>query len=284
VVGRNGWAYPVEIKQIAEHSYMIEINGGGFIASCLLYRSGEGTVMVDTGARYDPALFDTLAETGFEVRAAICTHLHLYHTANNSVIAARGGKVFADFEEQTPYFTGAPQSLDNVSFFYGESIRLLGEDFRIIPTPGHTPGHIAVVTPDEICHVGDAVMSPEELAAAKLPYLEFTGDAVRSMKLLRHAECSGFVVAHRGFYTPEQFPAVAEMNIQKELDLYELLKAQVNSPIDADALALQFIKSLGITRRSALTHPAWRRSVKERIWDVVAEGGLRQRGNIILPR
>lgn len=74
-----------------------------------------------------------------------------------------------------------------------------GITFRILHTPGHSPDHIAVVTPDDVCYVGDAILSGDELKA-KLPYAFDHRTATLSREKLRGLDCARYIVAHRGVY------------------------------------------------------------------------------------
>ena len=78
-------------------------------------------------------------------------------------------------------------------------VEFCGEVFHIIHTPGHSPDHIAIVTPDGVCYVGDAILSGDELKA-KLPYAFDHCTAALSREKLRGLSYDKYIVAHRGIY------------------------------------------------------------------------------------
>lgn len=88
-------------------------------------------------------------------------------------------------------------------------VEFCGVTFRVVHTPGHSPDHIAVITPDNVCYVGDAVLSGDELKA-KLPYAFDHGAAARSREKLRDLNCDRYIVAHRGIY--EDLTDIIEQN------------------------------------------------------------------------
>lgn len=77
---------------------------------------------------------------------------------------------------------------------------LLGVKLRCIYTPGHSAGHICIVTPDNVCYVGDVLFSPESLDV-KLPYCLDHARDLQSKERLRALDCDVFIAAHRGVFT-----------------------------------------------------------------------------------
>ena len=86
-----------------------------------------------------------------------------------------------------------------------------GVKFGILHTPGHSSGHIAIITPDNVCYVGDAMLS-REAQNAKLPYALHHKAAIDSRRKLLSTRCDYYIMAHTGVCTGADFPALVRDN------------------------------------------------------------------------
>ena len=250
-------------------------------AICII---GEGeAVMVDSGREEREELIAELDRRGLRVKAVICTHLHRDHTANNVLLQRRYGAVvygtqaqIDDREEVIAYqVTTVPES--------GGELTVSGKRFALLPTPGHTPGQLAVVTPDGVCCVGDALMTVRRLQRAKLPYLEDVDESILTMERLRETKYPLYLASHDGLITPEELWDTVEQNIQKELDLYRELRALVTRPIAMDALITALMVSTGIRRSDVLEDVSYRATIRRRVESLVRAGEVGQRKGILYP-
>jgi glyoxylase-like metal-dependent hydrolase (beta-lactamase superfamily II) len=149
----------------------------GFVSAYLLARDGEVAV-VDTGVEgSETAIGDGLTAIGLgwdAVGHVILTHQHPDHAGSTTAVL-----------EAAPLATGYAGAADIPGITSPRPLTAIedGEhvfDLRIVTTPGHTPGHIAVL--DEIGGVlvaGDAVVTEGGLVA--LPPAEFTADMTEAM-------------------------------------------------------------------------------------------------------
>jgi glyoxylase-like metal-dependent hydrolase (beta-lactamase superfamily II) len=149
----------------------------GFVSAYLLARDGEVAV-VDTGVEgSETAIGDGLTAIGLgwdAVGHVILTHQHPDHAGSTSAVL-----------EAAPLATGYAGAADIPGITSPRPLTAVedGEhvfDLRIVTTPGHTPGHIAVL--DEIGGVlvaGDAVVTEGGVVA--LPPAEFTADMTEAM-------------------------------------------------------------------------------------------------------
>ena len=83
--------------------------------------------------------------------------------------------------------------------------------FQIVYTPGHSAGHIAVITPDHVCYTGDAILS-REMLNAKLPYELNHKAAEESRKKLKQLRCERYIMAHRGVCDFEEMQQLIDDN------------------------------------------------------------------------
>ncbi len=147
--------------------------------TCLLVRAAGKTIVVDTGfgprlaqkdrnARPHGGLLDGLARLGIapgDVDLVINTHLHADHCSGNMTVEASGASVptfpNAEYVVQRREYADAMQPNERTRATYFPAnyqplvergqMRLLDGDCALVPgvsvvvTPGHTPGHQAVL-------------------------------------------------------------------------------------------------------------------------------------------
>lgn len=265
-----------------------------------VYRlSGGDVVLIDTGARREPELISRLERRELRVRAILCTHLHPDHIANNRAIIDRyGAEVFAHYRELetleetydrlrvTSRLLGvALPEVDHPVTAIGDVpfVEVDGARFEVLHTPGHTDGHLAFVTPDGVCCLGDAVMSPDQLAQSRLPYLEDIDLGIATMERLRQTRYPLYVEAHLGITPPEGLDELVELNVQKELELYDALRAVITGPMELEEVVTAFMQSLGLGRK-AVGSPLMRHTAEMRVHALVNAGEYIKEGSVICPK
>jgi len=167
--------------------------------TCLLIETGRHVVLVDTGAgpgsRTSGAIIARLEMMGIrprDVTTVILTHAHPDHIGGT--VGPAGRPVFAharhvlseyewEFwsrprpdlsamqvpdEIKAPYGSGARRCIEQLRFQIetvdGEKEVVPG--IRVIPAPGHTPGHLAVMIEadgERLLNIGDAAVHPLHL-------------------------------------------------------------------------------------------------------------------------
>lgn len=207
---------------------LTQIKGRTWVAEGLelipFYRLDDGRcILLDTGYyREGDALEQSLLDAGLTPAAILGSHAHLDHAGNHArfqkkyslpvaLSAAEAGlcahilnlKCYTSVgtpgiarQEMGPMPLVPDVVLPNADC----TATLLGVEFRCIYTPGHSPGHMCIITPDHVCYVGDVLLSGD-LLHAKLPYcLDLAQDLV-SKERLRQLTCSHYIAAHRGVFT-----------------------------------------------------------------------------------
>ncbi|HEU5287380.1 MAG TPA: MBL fold metallo-hydrolase [Candidatus Limnocylindria bacterium] len=150
----------------AEFPRAPDLQGAAIVVTAHLVRHPDGPILLDTGfalghpkaeALFHPVVRpfdDALRELGLrtgDVRAVANCHLHVDHAGNNwrfprTPIFVR--RVEHDAASSTLDYSLPDRTID----FPGARLELLGDEdaeiargVRVIPTPGHTPGHQSFV-------------------------------------------------------------------------------------------------------------------------------------------
>ena len=220
----------MNISQVIGNTWVIE--GDELIPFYQL--DSRRCVLLDTGLLQErEELESTLARAGLTPVGILCSHAHVDHCASNRYFQEKYGTMVALTAPEAGmcstiltlkcYFLTLPPGmveresscmLHTPDVLIPPSDSLLsfcGADFRIIHTPGHSSGHICVVTPDHVCYTADALLS-HDLLNAKLPYNLCHKTAMASREKLRGLDCKAYIMAHRGICGPEAIDGLIDAN------------------------------------------------------------------------
>ena len=138
-----------------------------FAANCYAVISGENAVLIDAPFDAD----DIMTELGGKKLCAILlTHGHVDHmSAAEDLRKSTGCKVYVS-EEDKPFLTDSRHSLadyfsmpfypctESQTFKDGDELEIAEMKFRVVSTPGHTPGSVCFVHEDVI-FTGDTLFN-----------------------------------------------------------------------------------------------------------------------------
>lgn len=220
----------MDLTRVKGNTWVIEAN-----QLIPLYRlDDKRCVLLDTGLLEErEELERVLLGAGLTPVGVLCSHAHVDHCANNGYLQQKYGTKVA----LTPPETGMCSSLLTLKCYFltlspgtveRESSCMIhtpdvsipmrdgpfdfcGAAFRVVHTPGHSAGHICVITPDNVCYTADALLS-RELLGAKLPYSLSHQMAMESREKLRLLDCGAYIMAHRGVCPGEEFGALIDAN------------------------------------------------------------------------
>ena len=192
-----------------------------------LYKTSEHTcVLLDSGLRSQRDLIErTLARNGLTPVGILGSHVHGDHSANHryfqqkygipvALSAGEAGIAVSPLNLKAYYFymlhpqqpsTDATESdllveADRIIMPSETTVDFCGATFGIIHTPGHTPDHISIVTPDDVCYLGDAILTDKFNSDAKLPYFFSVQPSIEAMEKLAATDHKLYIAAHRGVY------------------------------------------------------------------------------------
>ncbi|GAA0181447.1 hypothetical protein SH2C18_39790 [Clostridium sediminicola] len=211
----------MEIKKVKGNTFCID-TGMTYIPFYKI--NDEEIIMLDSGwAEGEREGIDELLEkNNFKVVGILCSHAHIDHIGNiayfknkyNCIIAMAAYEAFICSSTVNLKVYYSIQTLSEVTDYFGhmvcetdimildnqDSINVCGIKFKILHTPGHSPAHICISTPDDVVYVGDALISYEVMEKAKIPYAFILKEDLKSKNKLYHLKCSKYIVAHKGMY------------------------------------------------------------------------------------
>lgn len=165
---------------------------------------------------------EILQKNNLKVAGIICSHAHVDHIGNNAFLKKKYNCIIA----MPAYESLICSSTVNLKLYYhsqtlSEVIEHFGHmvcktdimvlenqdviyvhdiKFKILHTPGHSPAHICIITPDDVAYLGDSLISYEVMRGSKMPYAYILSEDLKSKLKLYDLKCSKYVVAHKGMY------------------------------------------------------------------------------------
>ncbi len=268
-------------QRLIGNTYTISVG----LAEVAVYKSHGAAILIDSGTKPSPDLLDQLGKEGLRVRAVICTHLHVDHVANNPALVSRyGTEIFASSAElQDAAFWSSQFSYPITEIPREGLLEIDGMPFEIIATPGHSAGHQLVVTPDGVCCLGDSIMTVNRIRTAKIPFMRDITESILSMEKLRQLSYPLYLAAHKGVIPPEELSETIDLNIHKELELYDILRRIISGPIEIDALEIEFMKAAGVSNPATMNRRFMHVTARARILELVNAGEIQMKGTVIAP-
>lgn len=213
-----------------------------------VYRLSEEEILLfDTGLEESTPLLQLLAREKLHVRAILCSHLHPDHTGSNALLVQHhGAEVFAHKTELTAQYSWLYHTFPVTAIGEESVVSIDGVSIGIVPTPGHSPGHLAYITPDNVCYTGDAIMSHNVLLNSKLPFMEDIDDSLVSMETLRNTNCAYYIAAHKGVIPQAEICRLIDENIEKEIALYDLLRPLLQTRISVEDAIDCYLAAVGV--------------------------------------
>lgn len=254
----------MELKQVKGNTWVVKAN-----ELIPIYRLPEGRcVLMDTGLRKErEELEQTLLDAGLTPAAVLCSHAHVDHCANNgyfqekyhipvalsapeagmcsSILNLKCYRLLVSPDAAEQEMGDMVHSPDVVLPYRDAAVELAGAEFGIVTTPGHSSGHICMVTPDNVCYAGDAIMS-REMLNAKLPYALSIHHAMASRQKLRTLGCDAFIMAHKGVCRGDEIGELIDLNHQLILRRAEEMRALVTGPMDFSHICALVCQKYGL--------------------------------------
>lgn len=156
--------------KISDKVHLLESTKGSFSYLVL----GEEPVLIDTGnPKHDRQIIAELAQLGLQpsdIAHILLTHSDVDHVGNAKALQAASGAALWAPQEDVPYihgerkhagfrrFIAAVMKFDRPTIEHTYAAGQNIGDLEVIPTPGHTPGHVSIRYHD-ILFTGDLIMT-----------------------------------------------------------------------------------------------------------------------------
>ncbi|CAH2215409.1 MBL fold metallo-hydrolase [Tepidibacter aestuarii] len=238
----------MDIKKVRGNTFCID-TGMSYIPFYKI--NNEEIIMLDSGlAREERKEIDKLLQkNNFKVVGIICSHAHIDHIGNiayfknkyNCIVAmpAYEALICSSTLNLKVYYSN--QTLSDVTDNFEhmvcktdiiisdkqESIYMHDIKFKILHTPGHSPAHICIITPDDVVYLGDTLISYEVMECAQIPYVFILNEDLKSKKKLYDLKYSKYIVAHKGIYND-----ITKL-ITDNIDFYKNRAVKVYEAIDS---------------------------------------------------
>jgi glyoxylase-like metal-dependent hydrolase (beta-lactamase superfamily II) len=181
----------------------------GFVSAYVLVRGKEAAV-VDTGvggsADEIGAVLDQTGSGWAGVRHVVLTHKHPDHAGSIGDVLASATRATAYAGAADLAAVKAPRPLKAL----GNGDEVFG--LRVVETPGHTPGHLAVFDADTgVLVAGDALTNTDGLAGSNPQFTEDKTAAVTSVRKLADLAPKTILVGHGGPVTDDAAAALNKL-------------------------------------------------------------------------
>jgi glyoxylase-like metal-dependent hydrolase (beta-lactamase superfamily II) len=255
------------------------VKGNSYFCSGVLsigvYIHENVATLIDSGGDESCAkdVSKALQTAGYTIGAIINTHCHPDHCGGNAYFQKNfpGLTIHATHEEQ-PFiesttlaprcfcslaapFSGlqnkyiAPQKSSTVTNpihpYCDQIITINNAPFTIVTLPGHTPGMIGIITPDNILYSGDALFG--ESTIEKHPILFYTDikNTLASFEKIKSLNVDGCVLVHGGIIY--DVVTITDRHIAKVIETKDSILALLqNQPLSIDELTQQVMQKYTI--------------------------------------
>jgi hydroxyacylglutathione hydrolase len=214
----------------------IQIVDLGFV-NAYLFKAGEGYILIDTGVRQQwPTLEQNLLQAGAlpeHLQLVIITHGDFDHTGNCAELQNKyHARIAMHADDVEMVKTGLSRKRQarnlvgkiilglgrltrgNFQTFQpdillqdGQSLEEFGLLARVIHTPGHTKGSIAILTTDGQLFVGDTLSNRRKPGSAGL--IENEQELLNSLKILKGLQAQTIYPGHGKSFGFDEMAAIA---------------------------------------------------------------------------
>lgn len=232
-----------------------------------LYFQDNGTaIVIDTGLDDNSGrrLLKALREKGATIGHLINTHSHADHSGGNAFVQKRTEAItWASPLEaaliENPYlepfylYGGDPFAELKTKFLMAKPSRVdkkLSEDnpelepLKIIPLPGHAPGQIGVLTPDNVFFCADAFFPLATLDKYYLPYFAQVGPSLATLDRLMSFPAEIYVPAHG--HPSAEITEALKANKQRLQEVTELVLSILTEPLSREEIVAHFCREKSI--------------------------------------
>lgn len=254
----------MKLTHVKGNTYVLE--GWGMIP---LYKLDDThCILIDCGLTEErEKIEETLAENNLTLVGIIVSHAHGDHSGNCryfqqmyhipiAMPMGEAGLCYSLLTLKSYFYMSSPNSLLSASDMVLDvdcpitrrdgPFYFQGANFNIIHTPGHSPDHVAIVTPDDVCYAGDAVLTNPPFPSGRplrFPFAVAVQPTLDSLEKLTGVNAAFYIVAHRGVFT--DIAPVAEVYRNIILDVSSRLASLITAPMTESEVVYAVCEDFG---------------------------------------
>lgn len=280
----------MELEKVKGNTYVLT----GWKLQPVYLLPGGKCILLDSGMPFEREKIDgVLQKAGLTVAGILCTHAHIDHASGNAWFQEKyGAKVAMPAGEAgqcvTPLTIAAHVTeidpalvmkdlgamvcrVDRMIWPEEDEVELCGVRFRVLHTPGHSPDHAAYITPDNVCYVGDALLSGRDLAS-KLPCSLNPVVDLKTKPKLKGLGCGRYIVAHKGVY--EEIDTLVDENIRMLEDRLEAVRQLMDVPMSVDQVVAKACRTFDLRGEEIPKVGFYEKNVRNYVYALYDEGKL----------
>ncbi len=270
----------MELVHVKGNTYYID----AWEAIPVYVKENRDCILLDSGWHYER--FDverTLQENGLKPVGIISTHLHTDHVGSHQYfrekyqipLALPTGEAGLGYNDLTLksylyiFTLEEVRTIDEIQAMRftpdvmigpdDTKIEMAGVTFGVVHTPGHSPDHVSLMTPDEILYLGDAMLSRDVMAVSKVPYYASVGLALESMEKLASFSCPA-LAAHKG--CDVDIRGLADYNIRQINERLERFRALVTEPMTLEDIIKKACSEMKLLSKQAFKVKLYERDIR----------------------
>ena len=227
-------------------------------------------VLMDAGLAQDDSLGDLFELLNIRVSAVLLSHMHFDHIGGVPSLRQHfGATVYAPapansvcipMHESVELDRCAPEvqqfnrsyqiQPDVIIPESSTSVAVDGVSFEVIRCPGHTADHTAYVTPDDVCYLGDLLISESYLPMMNLLHIEDHAQSAHSKQKLAGRHFTYCIAAHKGYFPGEQYDETVRQNERKLAETRDQIRLLLQEPKSESELAAALVSKIGLAFQS----------------------------------
>ena len=284
----------MEWKQVMGNTWALT---GDQAVGVFLLGGGRCVLLDPGGSRMREGVDRALKARGLTPAWVLCTHMHYDHHENSKYFRETYGakvclpQIEADIVRSEAslknHLFNFPMGLvrtdrrlqnlicpvDKVIPFGAETVDLEGAVFGVLRTPGHAPDHVCFVTPDGVCFAGDALMTPDVLETAKVPFAFDLADDLASKARMGETDYPAAILCHNGIVYGSLAELAAE-NIRVVREKLAAFRALVTGPMTYSDFYSAVTRATGLDPGHPIRAQHLERYIRPYLEYLIDEGGV----------